>query len=66
MCLEFELETVLMFRSYAPLLALACFAVAGDSRGADLKSGIAVGELVKAFSPRHVTGPDAGKSSCLV
>jgi len=33
---------------------------------ADVKSGIEVGESVKAFNPQHVTGPDAGKSSCLV
>jgi hypothetical protein len=33
---------------------------------AEVKSGIEVGESVKAFNPQHVTGPDAGKSSCLV
>jgi hypothetical protein len=33
---------------------------------ADVKSGIEVGESVKAFNPQHVTGADAGKSSCLV
>jgi len=33
---------------------------------ADVKSGIPVGQAVKAFNPQHVTGPDAGKSSCLV
>ena len=33
---------------------------------ADVKSGIEVGESIKAFNPQHVTGPDAGKSSCLV
>jgi hypothetical protein len=33
---------------------------------AEVKSGIEVGEAIKAFNPQHVTGPDAGKSSCLV
>ena len=36
------------------------------SIAANLKSGIAVGESVMSFSPHNVTGPDAGKASCLV
>jgi hypothetical protein len=38
----------------------------GGSAAADVKSGIEVGQSIKAFNPQHVTGPDAGKSSCLV
>jgi hypothetical protein len=33
---------------------------------ADIKSGIPVGGSIKAFNPQHVTGPDAGKTACLV
>ena len=38
----------------------------GNAHAADIKSGLQVGESVKSFSPLHVTGPDAGKTSCLV
>ena len=38
----------------------------GPASPADLKSGIKVGESIRAFNPQHVTGPDAGKSACLV
>lgn len=50
------------------LMAAAAVGVllVGSTTGADVKSGIPVGESVKAFNPQHVTGPDAGKSSCLV
>lgn len=30
------------------------------------KSGLAIGEMVSAFEPTHVTGPDAGTSTCPV
>lgn len=46
--------------------ATSVLVLAGPVPAADLKSGIPVGESVKAFNPQHVTGPDAGKSSCLV
>jgi hypothetical protein len=37
-----------------------------STTGADVKSGIPVGESIRSFNPQHVTGPDAGKSACLV
>lgn len=40
--------------------------VVSQATAADIKSGIEVGESIRAFNPQHVTGPDAGKSSCLV
>lgn len=46
--------------------AAAGVLLASGPASADVKSGIAVGESVRAFNPQHVTGPDAGKSSCLV
>ena len=48
------------------LLAAAGTLLLCSSAPAEIKSGIAVGESIKAFNPQHVTGPDAGKSSCLV
>jgi hypothetical protein len=53
------------------MIRVALFAAAGalllcSPAPAEVKSGIEVGESVKAFNPQHVTGPDAGKSSCLV
>jgi hypothetical protein len=50
-----------MFRA-----SLLLFAVTGCAFAGEIQSGIPVGESVKAFSPQHVTGPDAGKASCLV
>ena len=40
------------------LIGSACFA--------EVKSGIPVGESIKSFNPQNVTGPNAGKSACLV
>jgi hypothetical protein len=40
--------------------------VVGQATPADIKSGIEVGQSIRAFNPQHVTGPDAGKSACLV
>ena len=37
-----------------------------NTANADVNSGLAVGDSVRAFNPQHVTGPDAGKSACLV
>jgi hypothetical protein len=47
-------------------VAAAGVLLCGSPAAADVKSGIEVGQSVKAFNPQHVTGPDAGKSSCLV
>jgi hypothetical protein len=56
-----------MARVSLPALAAAGVLLWGGLAAADdLKSGIPIGESVKAFNPQHVTGPDAGKSSCLV
>jgi hypothetical protein len=54
-----------MFRVCLAAAAVAGGLFAGPAV-ADVKSGIPVGESVKAFNPQHVTGPDAGKSACLV
>ena len=45
---------------------IAGLLVAGPASSADIKSGIEVGQSIRAFNPQHVTGPDAGKSACLV
>jgi len=55
-----------MARVSLPALAAAGVLLWGSLAPADVKSGIEVGQSVKAFNPQHVTGPDAGKSSCLV
>jgi len=55
-----------MARVSLPALAAAGGLLWGSLAPADVKSGIEVGQSVKAFNPQHVTGPDAGKSSCLV
>jgi hypothetical protein len=47
-------------------LAAAGVLLFGSLAAADVKSGLEVGQSIKAFNPQHVTGPDAGKSSCLV
>lgn len=45
-------------------LALAVSAIALNPGASEPKSGLAVGELVSAFHPSHVTGPLAGTDSC--
>jgi hypothetical protein len=54
-----------MARVALPAIAAAVL-LWGSFAAADVKSGIEVGKSIKAFNPQHVTGPDAGKSSCLV
>ncbi|HKB04203.1 MAG TPA: hypothetical protein VKD90_18410 [Gemmataceae bacterium] len=54
-----------MFRVSVTAAVVAGVLLVGPAP-ADVKSGIPVGESVKAFNPQHVTGPNAGKSSCLV
>lgn len=51
---------VCIYSSAAVLMLLGSIAMA------DVKSGPEVGKGVGAFNPTHVTGPDAGKSSCPV
>jgi hypothetical protein len=55
-----------MARVSLPALAAAGVLLLSGPAAADVKSGIPVGQSVKAFNPQHVTGPDAGKASCLV
>jgi hypothetical protein len=55
-----------MIRSFLFLCGVLILGNAAAALAAELKSGIQVGESVKSFSPLHVTGPDAGKTSCLV
>jgi protocatechuate 3,4-dioxygenase beta subunit len=45
---------------FAVAVPLVAFAAGGA------KSGLAVGDMVSAFSPTHVTGPDAGTQTCPV
>jgi hypothetical protein len=47
-------------------VAVAVVLLFGSLANAQAQSGIAVGDSVRAFNPQHVTGPDAGKSACLV
>lgn len=49
--------------SLGALVALPLFALA---TGGALKSGLQTGEMVSAFEPSHVTGPDAGTKTCPV
>lgn len=49
--------------SLGVLVALPLFAFAA---GGALKSGLQSGEMVSAFEPAHVTGPDAGTKTCPV
>lgn len=46
----------------APLMLV----VLGYAAGTAPKSGLGVGEMVTAFEPTHVTGPDAGTQTCPV
>ncbi len=55
-----------MVRASQFAIAIAGVALAATLYAADLKSGPDVGKGVTPFNPTHVTGPDAGKSSCLV
>ena len=55
-----------MRRSAWTALAVVGLLAAGSLLHAEVKSGPAVGQSVRAFNPQHVTGSDAGKSSCLV
>lgn len=55
-----------MFRVSQFATAIAGIAFVASLYAADLKSGPQVGKSVTPFNPTHVTGPDAGKSSCLV
>lgn len=41
-------------------LAIAAFGFVGSGE----KSGIEVGEMVSAYHPKHVSGPDAGTDNC--
>jgi hypothetical protein len=60
------MENGFMARVSLPALAAAGVLLFCGPAAADVKSGIEVGQAIKAFNPQHVTGPDAGKSSCLV
>lgn len=50
-------------RHVAVSTALLLFTV-GVTQGADLKSGLQVGDGAGAYNVRDVTGPNAGKSLC--
>lgn len=55
-----------MYRVLGPTVFAAGLVWAGGVLAAELKSGLQVGDIVKSFSPQHVTGDSAGKSACLV
>ena len=61
-----EFKEQLMTRVSMLTAAAVVALLVSSTTAADVKSGIPVGESVKAFNPQHVTGPDAGKSACLV
>lgn len=46
--------------------ALVALPLFGLAAGGALKSGLQPGEMVSAFEPTHVTGPDAGTKTCPV
>lgn len=47
------------------IIGLASFALIG-ARGGGANSGLQPGEFAPAFDPTHVSGPDAGTSTCPV
>lgn len=49
--------------SLGAVIALPLFALAA---GGALRSGLQAGDMVSAFEPSHVTGPDAGTTTCPV
>jgi hypothetical protein len=53
-----------MMRRVVPSLALLALAVGTMAAGADLKSGLEVGEKAGAFQVKDCTGPSKGKSLC--
>lgn len=48
---------------YATLAAVAALALPAFA-GSGEKSGIEVGDMVSAYHPKHVSGPDAGTDNC--
>ena len=53
-----------MMRSMAPSLALLAISVGTIVAGAELKSGLQVGQSAGAYNVKDVTGPNKGKSLC--
>ena len=53
-----------MLRCVAPSLALLALSVGTMAAGAELKSGLPVGEKAGAFQVKDCTGPSKGKSLC--
>lgn len=48
------------------MLAIGLGVLLVQSGISETKSGLGVGDTVKAFAPKHLTGDDAGKTSCIV
>ena len=55
-----------MTRVFLVATAVAGVLFASSALTAELKSGPQVGDLMNAFNPEHLTGPNVGKNSCLV
>jgi hypothetical protein len=53
-----------MLRCVVPPLALLAMSVGTMAAGAELKSGLDVGEKPDAFQVKDCTGPSKGKSLC--
>ena len=53
-----------MMRSVVPSLALLAMSVGTLAAGAELKSGLEVGQPAGAFQVKDCTGPNKGKSLC--
>lgn len=53
-----------MMRSVAPSLTLLAMSVGTLVAGAELKSGLEVGQKAGAFNVKDCTGPSKGKSLC--
>ncbi len=53
-----------MMRSVVPSLALLAMSVGTLAAGAELKSGLEVGQPAGAYQVKDCTGPSKGKSLC--
>ncbi len=51
------------FKKYS-IVALVALPLLSSAIGGAVKSGLQPGEMVTAFEPSHVTGPDAGTNTC--
>jgi hypothetical protein len=62
--MPFLMEVTPMMRCVVPSLALLAMSVGTLVAGAELKSGLEVGQKAGAFQVKDCTGPNKGKSLC--